>query len=553
MTSCKANNINWILEYWQAIEGGAIVSAKVKRQMALLVKDIYQPGNKWHFDNSKANRAIEFIERFCKHSKGTWGGKPFILELWQKAFVSAIFGFVDKDGRRRFTEAWLMIGRKNGKSELASAVGLYMMIADGEPGAEIYCAATKRDQAKLIWQEAKRMVEKSPALRKKIKCLVAEMNSKFNDSVFKPLGADSNTLDGLNVHCGLLDEVHAWADKNLYDVIADGTSARQQALILGLTTMGTVREGIFDIKYDEIERNLNNPTDERLLAFVYELDDRAEWTDPKMWVKANPGLGTIKGKETLARKVAAAQANSVLVNNLLCKDFNVRSNSAVAYLTFDEILNKAMIPDGITPKYAIGGADLSRTTDLTAAAIIYKTSVDGDIYCRPMFWIPEDTVESHVHEDKIPYDVWIEKGWVRTCPGNKIDYHMVTNWFLEMEQELGVRFIGIGYDAWSATYWADEMAGIFSPDTMMKVHQGKQTLSLPMGQLRSELQAKHVIYNDNPPLKWCMSNVVADVDKNGNIQPKKGTNPRRRIDGFAALLNAYVVYLARLEEYNKYC
>ena len=233
---------NWVLEYWRAIENGEVVSRKVRKVYGDLARRIKNPKGQWIFDNNKANHAVDFIERYCKHSKGKWGGKPFLLELWQKALVSATFGFVDKEtGFRQYTEVLLIVARKNGKSTLAAAIGLYLMVADGEAGAEVYSAATKKDQAKIIWLEAKRMVKKSPTLSRRIKPLVAEMVADRYDAVFKPLGSDSDTLDGLNVHGGLIDELHAIKDKNIYDVIVDGTSSRDQPLIFITTTAGTVR------------------------------------------------------------------------------------------------------------------------------------------------------------------------------------------------------------------------------------------------------------------------------------------------------------------------
>ena len=330
-----SNEQNWVLEYWEAIENGEIVSLKVRKVYGKLAEQIRHPTGQWIFDNRKANHAVDFIERYCKHSKGKWGGKPFILELWQRAFVAAIFGFVDKEtGMRRFTEALLIVARKNGKSTLAAAIGLYLMVADGEPGAEVYSAATKKDQAKIIWLEAKRMVKKSPSLSKRIKPLVSEMVADRYDAVFKPLGSDSDTLDGLNVHGGLIDELHAIKDKNIYDVIVDGTSSREQPLILITTTAGTVRESIYDEKYNDASKNIDGIEgfeDDRTLAVIYELDKREEWTDPVCWKKANPALGTIKKVSTLARKVKMAQADNKKVKTLLCKDFNIRETSTEAF------------------------------------------------------------------------------------------------------------------------------------------------------------------------------------------------------------------------------
>src|SRR5690606_15603870 len=237
-------------------------------------------------------------------------------ELWQKALVATIFGIVHKvDRTRKYQEVVLIVARKNGKSTLAAAIGLYLLLADGELGPEIYAVATKKDQAKIIWLEAKRMAQKSPALAKRTRRLVAEIVSDYNDGVFKPLGRDSDTLDGLNVHGALFDEVQAWKDMNLYDVVVDGTSARENPLIFTVSTAGTVRESVYDRLYDECELVINGYDDpdgyknERLLPIIYELDNRSEWMDEKNWGKANPGLGTIKNYESLKLKVDKAKTN----------------------------------------------------------------------------------------------------------------------------------------------------------------------------------------------------------------------------------------------------
>lgn len=547
---------NPIVEYYEKITSGEIkVSRKVRRVYKKLVDDINDPNSEWEYNPKKANHAIEFIENFCKHSKGKAGGKPFILELWQKALIAAIFGFVHKiDGTRKYREVMLIVARKNGKSTLGSAIALYMLVADGELGPEVVSAATKKDQAKIIWSEAKRMVKKSPALNKRIRTLVAELVSDFNDGSFKPLSSDSNTLDGLNVHCGLIDELHAIEDKNLYDVIVDGTSAREQPLIVIVSTAGTVREGIFDIKYDEAERIINGYDDpdgykdERVLPIIYELDRREEWTDPECWQKANPGLGTIKKIDELARKVKKAQENPLLVKNLLTKDFNVRETTTQAWLTFEQIDNQETFDISVLrPRYGIGGADLSSTTDLTAACVLFMIPGSDKIYFDHMYWLPEELLEKRAKEDKIPYDVWHDLGLLRTTPGNSVHPKYVTQWFVEVMREKDIYLSWVGYDSWSAKYWVEEMENTFGK-IMIPVIQGKKTLSGPMKKLGADLESKKIVYNNNPITKWCLTNTSIDMDKNGNIQPVK-SNSRRRIDGLAAMLNAYVVLQ---EKYNEY-
>lgn len=550
---------NPILEYWSKIDSGEeIVSNKVRRVYKKLVADLNNQNSEWEYNFKRANHAIEFIENFCKHSKGKMGGKPFILELWQKAMTAALFGFVHKiDQVRKFREFILIVARKNGKSAWGSAVALYMLVADGESGPEIVSAATKKDQAKIIWSEAKRMVKKSPVLNKRIRTLVAEMVSEFNDGSFKPLSSDSNTLDGLNVHASLIDELHAIQDKNLYDVIVDGMSAREQPISIITTTAGTVREGIFDIKYDECVRIINSydddsiETDERTLPIIYELDKREEYVDPTCWKKANPGLGTIKSIDQLASKVNKAKANPMLVKNLLTKDFNIRETGTEAWLTFEQANNTATFNiKELKPRYAIGGADLSSSVDLTAACAMFMLPDDNTIYVKHMYWLPEDLLEQRSKEDKIPYDLWHDTGWLRTTPGNTVHHKYVTQWFKELMQEYDVYISWVGYDSWSARYWVEEMQNTFGVESMIPVIQGKKTLSAPMKLMGADLSAKRINYENNPITKWCLTNTSIEVDKNDNIQPHKGSNQRRRIDGTAAMLNAYVVLNDKLVDYT---
>ena len=552
------DDYNPIKEYWEEIKSKkVIVCDKLYRTYKKVINDMENPGE-FFYSNKRANHVIEFIENFCRHSKGKMGGKPVILELWEKAMLATIFGFVNIEGVRKYQFAELIIGKKNGKSLLSSCVGLYLQSADGEPGPEIYSVATKRDQAKIIWTESKRMVKKSPALSKRLKTKVGEIESDFNDGTFKPLASDSDSLDGLNVHGALMDEIHQWKNgKALYDIIADGITAREQPLIFVTTTAGTIREDIYDQKYDEAEMLINGYEqedgykDERSIFFIYELDNRKEWIDPNMWQKANPGLGTIKNKRTLSEKVEKAKKNPLLVKNLLCKEFNIRETSSEAWLTFEQLNNKDTFDiKELRPRYGIGGADLSATTDLTCATLLFKVPKDMHIYIMQMYFLPEDLLEQRVQEDKIPYDIWRDQGLLRTTPGNRVHYKYVTDWFLEVQNELDIYIYSGGYDGWSATYWVEEMKETFGKDTWQPVIQGKKTLSGPMKALGADLDKKIINYNNNPILKWCLSNTSVDVDKNDNIQPIKTSNQRKRIDGLASLLDAYVQYERIKESYE---
>lgn len=542
--------MNWIKAYADKIEAGEIVTSKrVRKVYARLVYDMDNPG-KYRFDEAKANRPIEFIERFCKHSKGEWAGQPVRLELFQKAFISALFGFVDSEtGLRKYREAFFMVARKNGKSTMLAGIALYLLLADGEAGAEIYSVATKKDQAKIIFDETCNMVAQSPYLRKHIKKRKTDLYFSAAMSKIQALGKNSDTLDGLNGSGIIIDELHGIKDRNLYEVMKQSQSARRQPLLVMITTAGTVRECIFDDMYEYagkvVDGVINDPT---FLPIIYELDAKAEWTDPAAWFKANPGLGRIKKLEDLVAKVERAKQSPKDLSGILCKDFNIRETRYNAWLDFDSINNEETFSlEDFRGAYAIGGADLSLTTDLTCATILMMHPETHRRYVHQMYWLPEENFTQRVEQEKIPYDKWLEAGLVRLCKGNTIKYSDVTAWFLEIVKEHGITPLWVYYDSWSARYWVEEMEGYGFP--MERCIQGAKTLSLPMQNLGADLQAKKVVYNNNPILKWCLTNTGIQEDRNGNIVPVKNSSAKRRIDGTASLLDAYV---GLYEHYNEF-
>lgn len=561
--------ITYIEEYYQyLLKNPDRACRKILSVYKKLVHDIYNPKkisfyneateedetHTYVFDLKKANRPVEFIEKYCRHSKGKWARQPIKLELWQKATVQAIFGFVDKDtGVRKYIKAALFIGRKNGKSTLSAAIGLYMLTADGEGGAECYSVAVKKDQAKLVWEEAKRMVKKSPILLKRIRCLVNGLFYDRAESFFKALASMDNSLDGLNASYVAADEIHAWEVKNLLDVLYDSMAAREQPLLFETSTAGKVRENVYDDEYDYYENIIKGYegieggiVDETVLPFIYELDNKKEWLDEKKWFKANPGLGTIKSYKFIRDKIIKAKNSPKELVNILCKDFNIPQTSDEKWLTFETAINKATFNiDIIKNNYAIGGVDLSSTTDLTCATLlIVKNKIK---YALQQYFIPEANLDYKIKEDKIPYDIWKERGLVTVCEGAKVDYTEITNWFLKMNYEYEISALWIGYDPWSSTYWVEEMeeAGF----TMIEVRQGAKTMSNPMKQLEGDLIDKVVNYNNNPILKWCLTNTAVKRDENDNIRPIKGRQQRARIDGTVSLIIAYCVLFIKMQDY----
>lgn len=560
--------MNYIEEYYKYIkENSDSVCRKIKVVYKKLVNDLKKPKKvKYHnaitgedeiheyiFDEKRAKRPIEFIEKFCKQSKGKWAGKPLILELYQKAFIEALFGFVDKrTGIRKYKKGALFVGRKNGKSTLDSGLALYMLTKDGEDGAEVYSVATKKDQAKVVWDEAVKMVKKSPVLYKRCRCRVTGIYYDLNDSLFKAQSSDSNSLDGLNSSFVICDEVHAWKDKNLLDVMYDSMSAREQPLLIETSTMGTIRQSVFDNEYEYYEDIINGyegkseTIDETVLPIIYELDSPLEWQDEKKWLKANPGLGVIKNIKDLRDKVQRAQNNPSELVDLLCKDFNIRQNEQDKWLDFDIVNNEARwTKDDLFDNYAIAGVDLSSTSDLTCATVLVLKN--GTKYILQQYFIPSERLEYKIKDDKIPYDVWEKRGLVTITEGAKVDYSYVTEWFNDLKDKYGIYVLWVGYDPWNSKYWVDDMSA--SGFQMVEVRQGAKTMSNPMKQLEADLIDKKVNYNNNPVLKWCLLNTAVKRDENDNIRPMKGQRQRARIDGAVSLIIAYCVLYEKLNEY----
>lgn len=542
--------MNYIDEYLEAIRSGScIVGNRIRRQYEKLSQEIHEPSGGYVFDQKRAERPIQFIERFCKHSKGEWAAQPVKLELFQKAFISALFGFIhETTEERKYRETLLYVARKNGKSTLLSGIALYCMIADNEAGAEVYSVASKKDQARIIYEEVCNMVRQSPELLEITKKRKSDLYFPLTFSKMQPLGRNSDTLDGLNSSLVIIDELHSIKDRNTYEVMKQSQSARRQPLLVMITTAGTVRECIFDDMYKYAVGVCDGTiTDDHFLPILYELDNKDEWLDPMKWEKANPSLGHIKKLEDLISKVERAKQSPRDLTGVLVKDFNVISTTASTWLTFDDINNEETFNiEDFKGYYAIGGVDLSHVGDLTAATLLLMDKNEKR-YVTQMYWLPKDHFEKRVAEEKLPYDKWYEAGLLRLCEGNQITYTDVTAWFLEMVEKYEITPAWIYYDPYSAAYWVQEMQSYGF--NLVKCFQGVKTLSLPMQKLGADLQAKKINYNNNSLLKWCITNTGVKTDVNGNIQPVKAQSPKYRIDGLASLLDAYVGLTDHYQEY----
>ena len=542
--------MNYITEYNERLQRGEIPACRRIKSVYARLAAATQTAGRYAFDEEKASRPIAFIERFCRHSKGEWAGQPVRLELFQKAFIQALFGFIDtQTGLRKYREAFFLVGRKNGKSTLLAGLALYMLIADGEGGAEVYSTATKYAQARLLFDECHNMVKQSPELSRHIKKRKSDLYYVPAMAKLQPLSRNSDSLDGLNASFVIMDELHGIKDRNLYEVMRQSQSARRQPLLVMITTAGTVRECIFDDMYNHACAVADGAiTDESFLPVLYELDKRTEWTDPQAWGKANPSLGRIKKVDDLQLKVERAKQNPNDLAGVLCKEFNIRETVSSAWLSFDAINNTETFNlEAFRGGYCIGGVDLSITTDLTCASLLFMKRGSDKKYITQMYWLPADKLTERVQQDKIPYDKWAAQGYLRLCAGNSINYSDVTAWFVETVQQYELFPLWVYYDSYSARYFVEEMQ--MQGFNMVRCIQGAKTLSLPMQMLGTDLQAHKVNYNNNPILKWCLTNTGVQTDRNGNIVPIKNQSPKQRIDGTAALLDCYA---GLYEHYNEY-
>ncbi len=531
------------------LDGKINACRRIKQVCERLLDDLYNPGP-WHFDHDMARRHVDFIETFCKVPSGRLG-QPLRLELFQKARLEAIFGIVDDDGLRRFNEVMILEGRKNGKTTETASVEVDLLVNDGEGSPQIYNVATKMDQAKLGYDAVKKMVQLSPLLNKHLRRRVADIYNPMNLGFIKALASNTTSLDGLDVHGAAIDELAAIKNRDLYDLIKQGTGARSQPLIFTITTNGFVRNGVFDAQYkyacDILDGVATNP---RFLPFLYELDSPEEWDKEECWIKANPGLGTIKSLEYQRGMVQKAKDDPSFKPTVLVKDFNLPQTSTAAWLLYEELNNEAMWTTDATIKfdYCIGGFDAADTTDLNAAKALCMRPDDPHIYVRSMYWIPQAVLDKQAEKgtrqerDNVPYTLWVEQGLMRTCPGNKCDKRIFLEWFKELRDKEDLYVLYIGYDPWHVddTLLRDFRAE-FGPNCMVPIRQGPYTLSQPMKDLRADFQARLVVYDNNPIDKWCLINTEVKTDTNGNIQPVKSLDPRRRIDGTVALLCGYTV------------
>ena len=542
-------------KYFGGIVDGKIIACEKMKRVSEILLNRYLSPDEYHFDSDIAKRHTDFIEKFCKLPSGNIG-QPLKLEVFQKARLQALFGFVDDNNFRQYNECLIIEGRKNGKTTETAAVSLDLLMNDGEGSPQIYNLATMLDQAKLGFNASYKMVKQSPMLSKHIKKRISDLYFEKNMGFIKALASNSNSLDGLDTHGAVIDELSAIKDRDIYDLIKQSMGARHQPLLFCITTNGYVREGIFDSQYEYASNVLNGTIkNKKFLPFIYELDNPNEWTDENCWIKANPGLDTIKSRVYLREMVQKGKDDASFKPTVLVKDFNIPQSGSSTWLPFEWVVNEETFDmEKVSHSYAIGGCDLSSVYDLTCATLIIRKPKDENIYVLQKYFIPQKKLDENLGTDtkRIPYKLWSEQGWITINEGSQVDYSLVTKWFVDMVEEYDIRPLWVCYDRALAGYWQEEMKDYgFELD---KIAQGSYTWSQPMKELGCALREHKIIYNNNPILRWCLANTgVKSLNKDGieSIMPVK-IQKDRRIDGMVSLLNAYVGYVKYYDEYIPY-
>lgn len=542
-------------QYFGAILDGKIVACDKMKRMSEILIERYLAPDQFHFDYNIAKRHTDFIEKFCKLPSGNIG-EPLKLELFQKARFQALFGFVDDNDLRQYNECLIVEGRKNGKTTETAGIEIDLLVNDKEGAPQIYNLATMLDQAKLGFNAAHKMVMQSPSLAKWIRKRAADLYCDINYGFIKAVASNSNSLDGLDVHGAVIDELAAIKDRDIYDLIKQAMGARKQPLLFCITTNGFVRDSIFDAQYEYASHIIDGSIkNDRFLPFIYELDDMNEWDIESCWIKANPGLGTVKSKEYLRQMVQKAKDDASFKPTVLVKDFNMKQNPVTSWLPFESIVNETKFDiEYVCHSYAIGGCDLSATTDLTAATLLIRKPDDENVYVLQHYFIPQSKLDviDKTQSKEAPYKLWADQGWLTINEGAQVDYSKVTEWFVDMVNTYDIRPLWICYDRALSGYWVPEMLDYGFE--MKKTAQGPFTWSQPMKEMGAAFQEHKVIYNNNPILRWCLANTsVKSLNKDGieTIQPVK-THQNKRIDGMVSLLNAWVGYVKYYDEYIPY-
>jgi phage terminase large subunit-like protein len=508
------------------------------RDIANWQRDGHCRGYVW--DQAAADRTVEFIERFCRHHKGEWAGRYLLLNVWQKDhIIKPLFGWKRaSDGTRRYRIAYVEIPRKNGKSTKGAGVGLYLTAGDLEPGAEVYSSATKKDQAKIVHDTAKAMVKASPELRQYLKVLRNNIYCQVLGSKFEPVGADSDTLDGLNPHGNIVDELHAHRDRHVLDVLITGTGARRQPLTFIITTAGvydpeSIGWEIHDLAIKVLEGAIEDDT---FFAFIAAADEGDDWRKPETWYKANPNLGVSLKEDYIRAECERAKSSPSYLNTFLRYHLNIWTQQRTRWISLEAW--NACDATPITLEEFRGrdvylGLDLSTKLDLTALAL-EATRPDGLVDYFWRFYVPEELVLERTQKRLLPdYGAWVRDGYVTSTPGSVIDYEFIRSDILGISKVANIR--EIAFDPWNAQQLATQLAG--DGFQMVEMRQGFRTLSEPSKAFEALVVSRRVRHGGNPVMRWMISNVTVRQDANGNIAPDK-SSAAGKIDGVVSAIMA---------------
>jgi phage terminase large subunit-like protein len=531
---------NWIFKYHEAIQKKeVIVGVWVRLCFEILTTGLLN--GEWEFNEKKANKAIKFIENFCHHSEGR--SDLLHLELWQKAIVSAIFGVMDKTtGYRQFREVFIIVARKNGKTLFAAAIAAYMTYIDGEYGAKVYFLAPKLDQADLVYDAFYQIVQSDDELDSITKKRRSDIYIKaFNTSV-KKIAFNSKKSDGFNPQLVVNDEMEAWpGDQGLkqYEVMTSALGARKQPLIISIATAGYVNDGIFDELFKRATAFLKgNSREKRLLPFIYMIDDIEKWDSIEELKKSNPNLGVSVSVEYYLEQIEIARNSISKKVEFMTKFCNIKQNSAVAWLDYWDVMKcvheeKPLSLEDFKGCYCVGGIDLSRTTDLTAASIVINRDGINHIFTR--FYMPQKRYEVAINEDNTPYNIYRDRGFLFISGENQVDYKDVYNWFIELVKVYKIKPLKIGYDRYSANYLVEDLktAGFHTDD----VYQGTN-LTPVLHEFEGNLKDGLFDFGDNSMLAAHFLNVAVDINLNDSRMKPVKIEKRMRIDGAMSVFDA---------------
>lgn len=509
------------------------------------------------FDAAAAQFAIDFFS-LLHHSKGSeWAGKPVVLEPWQQFIVWSVYGWKRANGTRRFRTAYVEVAKGNGKSTMCAGLGLQLLVADGEPGAEIYCAATKKDQARIVFTEAERMRKASPSLTKRIQGFRNNMSIPATNSKFEPLGADEDTLDGLNIHGLIVDELHAHKTRAVLDVLRNGTVKRRNPLSWEITTAGANRSCAGWEEHEYAERILEaHVEDDTTFAFIAALDRDDDWQDERSWPKANPNLGVNIPIDYLRENAAKAKAQPSYRNSFLRFHMNVWTQATTGAISIekwnecvgfslagkDPKILRAEVMKQLAARRCFAALDLSSKVDLTALLLAFEPAGEADPWVLlPWFWMPKENIEERAREDRVNYDVWEREGLIQGTPGNFIDQDFIVAELVKLRglftfsENLETGNPEVAFDPWNSSQVAVDLQS--EGFSVVEFRQGYKSMSEPTKSFLGMIPAKKIAHLGNPVLSWMAANLMVVTDPAGNIKPTK-EDSSKKIDGMVAAIMA---------------